>query len=483
MPWSISSPNTVLANALNRTVDLLRPRIALKRPKRVEFVVGTQINGTPHLGTNLAQCAAFVLAREIRNIFSVETSVLFNALDNAPHNVELDPESFHSYQITYCHALGREKVSEITENLYRELFEGLSERTAVEYNLQLYSDCQSQPGFRKTFLRTLPLRDRLRWCVSPANGVMHVRFPCPHCHKAEKRGERTKLLKLEDDKAVFQATCFDHGDYEAIITADSDVYLDLSTIYRNLVKEAEFATHEDVLGVMVKGGDWAFACQLVDWSLAVMGYTALDAPVRWFTPQIVTDTGAKLSKSLIKRGEMELPARELSWILNTREFDGDIDDYLDALVGLVMGFLEDPKHFFRSYSYTEINRLMKSQSPEEIRENRARLIRIYRKYFDLITSGSKTIELRVGYSSMRRIKPGQLLRFVSQNESCLTRVVAVREYATFDKLFQQEDWKRINPDLPLDEQIKEVRRIFPREKEALGVLAIEIERVQEGTPE
>jgi hypothetical protein len=73
MSLPLTSPNTVLANALNQTVDLLRARIALKRPKRVDFIVGTQINGTPHLGTNLTQCAAFVLAREVRNAFSVDT--------------------------------------------------------------------------------------------------------------------------------------------------------------------------------------------------------------------------------------------------------------------------------------------------------------------------------------------------------------------------------------------------------------------------
>jgi hypothetical protein len=36
---------------------------------------------------------------------------------------------------------------------------------------------------------------------------------------------------------------------------------------------------------------------------------------------------------------------------------------------------------------------MKAQSPETRRENRARLIRIYRKYFDLIASGKKPLKL------------------------------------------------------------------------------------------
>jgi hypothetical protein len=60
------SPNSVLANALLRSIDILRPRVQSARPARIEFVVGTQINGAPHLGTNLVQAAAFLLAKIAR---------------------------------------------------------------------------------------------------------------------------------------------------------------------------------------------------------------------------------------------------------------------------------------------------------------------------------------------------------------------------------------------------------------------------------
>lgn len=51
------SPNSVLANALLRSIDVLRPRVHAARPSKIVFVVGTQINGAPHLGTNLVQTA------------------------------------------------------------------------------------------------------------------------------------------------------------------------------------------------------------------------------------------------------------------------------------------------------------------------------------------------------------------------------------------------------------------------------------------
>jgi hypothetical protein len=83
-PSLLLSPNSVLANALLRSIDILRPRVLSTRPARIEFVVGTQINGAPHLGTNLVQTAAFLLAKISRREFSIDTSVRFGACAH-PH--------------------------------------------------------------------------------------------------------------------------------------------------------------------------------------------------------------------------------------------------------------------------------------------------------------------------------------------------------------------------------------------------------------
>jgi hypothetical protein len=101
-PGLLISPNSVLANALLRSIDILRPRVLATRPSRIEFVVGTQINGAPHLGTNLVQTAAFLLAKIARREFSIDTVVRFGALDNAPHDVTLDPETHHTYSSPGC---------------------------------------------------------------------------------------------------------------------------------------------------------------------------------------------------------------------------------------------------------------------------------------------------------------------------------------------------------------------------------------------
>ncbi len=174
-------------------------------------MVGTQINGAPHLGTNLVQTAAFLLAKIARREFSIDTTVMFGALDNAPYDVVLDPETHTAYQQTYYHALGKDGVGELIESYYRTFFNSMSEATDTDYAVETYTDQQASPGFRAEFLRTLKRLEDIRWWMAPSHGVVHVRIPCPDCGWAEKRADRTKLAHLDEDGATFTAVCFDHG--------------------------------------------------------------------------------------------------------------------------------------------------------------------------------------------------------------------------------------------------------------------------------
>ncbi|MGH8900422.1 MAG: ASCH domain-containing protein [Egibacteraceae bacterium] len=105
-----------------------------------------------------------------------------------------------------------------------------------------------------------------------------------------------------------------------------------------------------------------------------------------------------------------------------------------------------------------------------------RVMSIYKQYLDLIASGTKTVEVRVGYPSMRRIAAGQLIRFVSGDEECLTRVTRVTEYPSFAAMLHQEDPTAIGASGGREELLNEIRKIYPPEKESLGVLAIEVAR-------
>tara|TARA_R110002072_G_scaffold66163_2_gene163294 strand:- start:1284 stop:2750 length:1467 start_codon:yes stop_codon:yes gene_type:complete len=471
---ALKSPNTVLANALLRTIDLIRPRVITDRPDKIVFVVGTQINGAPHFGTNLVQSAAFSLARLARRRFSLSTSVKFVALDNAPHEVILDPEVFHAYQKTYFHALGGSGVDDLIDQYYREFFESLSDATDAEYEIETYSDQQSTAEFRATFLESLESLEEIRWWLAPSHGSVHLRVPCPHCGWAEKRAERTQIIRQYDGAVLIGAECFNHGEYQIEIDPNGENYLDLNTLFRNLVKERALAKEAGALFVMVKGGDWAFGCQLVDGAHSAMGLAGERLPPRVFVPQVLSNDGAKLSKSLLRDPQGNSVEGVPPWMIDSSDWDGSVDEYVDALLWLVETITGDPKDFFRAFTTTEIVRLWDMRPVTK--GPRVRGMAIYKRFFNMIANGEKTIEVRVGYSSMKKIQPGQLIRFECAGEKCLTRVKRVANYSSFEELLDNEPLKAINPAIDRETQIKELRQIFSRDREALGVIAIEIER-------
>lgn len=103
---------------------------------------------------------------------------------------------------------------------------------------------------------------------------------------------------------------------------------------------------------------------------------------------------------------------------------------------------------------------------------RAHEMGIYKRYFDLIATGRKTTEIRVNDSSRKKIKEGSLIRFRCQGDVVLTRVA---RYPSLDEMFDHECVASVNPLATRDEQLANIRQIYPPEREALGVVAIGIE--------
>jgi ASC-1-like (ASCH) protein len=105
-------------------------------------------------------------------------------------------------------------------------------------------------------------------------------------------------------------------------------------------------------------------------------------------------------------------------------------------------------------------------------------LNIRKPYLDQIARGAKTVEVRVAYPKLRTLQPGDRIRFVSGDHHCLTVVRRVATYDNFEAMLRTEDPASIAPDIPApDELLSLIRTIYPPEKEALGVLAIQIERL------
>lgn len=104
------------------------------------------------------------------------------------------------------------------------------------------------------------------------------------------------------------------------------------------------------------------------------------------------------------------------------------------------------------------------------------VIRIYKKYFDMIKDGSKTIEVRVAYPSMKKIRVGDVIWF-NDDPNCKRRVKRVASYVSFREMMKSEDPKKINPNDSAEQQLSDIGKIYPPHKEKLGVLTFELEVV------
>ena len=363
----ITSPNTVLANSLIHATDILRPRLEFNKPRRVEFSVGTQINGIPHIGTYIVLTSAFVLAQEVEARYGVPCEVSFGALDNAPYDTVAGYDG-SIFQRAYAHAIPSSDMTRLIGNHYVRLFDQLTKITGVKSKWRTYTEQQALPEFRGVFLETLQKSAEMGWCVAPSNGQLRIRLPCQDDgYYAQKRAEGVHLARVTEQDAVFQCVSRAGTIYEVQLTRDGcrdGVYLDVNRLHRNVIKEAVYAKESDVLGVMVKGGDWTMSTQPIDWALGVLGYSATQVPMRLFTPQILTDTGAKLSKSLIRDGDASM-SHVPEWMLNMGRFVERNADYAEKMVWLVRQFLSHPRHMFRSYTYHEVVRLLHAYQADE----------------------------------------------------------------------------------------------------------------------
>ena len=94
------------------------------------------------------------------------------------------------------------------------------------------------------------------------------------------------------------------------------------------------------------------------------------------------------------------------------------------------------------------------------------------EYLHEILRGAKTVEVRVGYPNIVRLRPGDELRL---NDRYLVRIRRIARYPGFEALLAAEDPQTIAPHLSAEELLAALRAIYPAENEALGAVALELE--------
>jgi ASC-1-like (ASCH) protein len=105
---------------------------------------------------------------------------------------------------------------------------------------------------------------------------------------------------------------------------------------------------------------------------------------------------------------------------------------------------------------------------------RAREANLYRRYLDPVAAGRKTIEVGVQYPNLRKLAAGDCICFVCDRDDALTRVKCANPLPLLRGDARGRRSRERQPRQP-DQQLADVHRIYGPEKEAMGVLAIEIE--------
>lgn len=90
-----------------------------------------------------AEHLAFAMAARLRDRFGIPTEVLFNALDNAPYELIIDPASGHRYQRAYAQALDAKALLDLVTALYQPLFMALSRRLGIPHRIETYTQQQA----------------------------------------------------------------------------------------------------------------------------------------------------------------------------------------------------------------------------------------------------------------------------------------------------------------------------------------------------
>ena len=110
-------------------------------------------------------------------------------------------------------------------------------------------------------------------------------------------------------------------------------------------------------------------------------------------------------------------------------------------------------------------------------EDFMRTMRVKQRYLDYIKAGTKPLEVRVGYDSIKSIKAGERIRLASRDDSQVVVVRDVRAYDSFDEMAMIENLSHVVPGQRPAAVLKTLKEIYPPSREQLGVIVLNVEPV------
>jgi hypothetical protein len=341
-------PPVGIAHITRRIPDLIADRMPTARAVRVACAM--QPKAAPHFGTGIVVLTAFALARLFRDTFGTPASVLLDMLDNAPARTTIIDSVEYSLCLSHAIEGGRSAADTNTEPI-RHLATWASRKAGIGFGFRCYREIQAQPSFRDGLAGILSRPNEFAPLFSPSEHHLRVRPVCPQCGLADKTARTVQVR--HDNGLALTFWCGYHGS-QTVHLEDPAAVIDANTPIRTVLRSLCFSRDRDSQGIetiVLNGGDWAGAwMQRVYFDgLHQLGCRGLRVPFNIFTPQILDDSGAKLSKTiyLTPGAYKDIPP---AWTSMQAFGDRFGPAGLDMLWDEISGWVRSPGKFFRNYS-------------------------------------------------------------------------------------------------------------------------------------
>ena len=352
----LKSPGLVTKSFLKDSMDIIAPQIKTQKPKKIIFQFGTATDCVPHIGTYITQTLAFVLAKKAKETFGIDTAVIFKVLN---HSSDLKAKTVDGikYQINYSDSASKDYQSKKLEEFYFQYLDYVAGKLGVSYTADFHNKEQGSKAFRSKLISTMQDYEKIRWFLNPQTGNLPVRFPCSKCHYFDVDNINTSIVSLGKDSFTAKSFCPEHGWYESLVTAKNDTAVNVSTMYRNIIKECNYCDNDKKeFYVMIKGLDWQCGIYYLDMGLQAFGYEIYKVPLsRIFSPLITCSNGAKLAKSVLGGYDEEVNVKFRSQLLVTED-----KKIIDKIIELCQVLADDVNSLNRCYSVSELERILLS---------------------------------------------------------------------------------------------------------------------------
>jgi len=342
-------PPVGIVHITRQIPDLIADRT--ERAAAIRVAVAMQPKAAPHFGTGVVIMSAFAVAALLSETFTLPSSVLLDMLDNAPADTTVINGTEYTTCLSHAAAPGGGTLADVNTAPVRSLARWASQRSGVPFTLRTYAAIQAQPGFRDGLAQVLTRTGDFEPLFSPSERRLRVRPVCPRCGMVDKTA-RTVAIQNGDPLAI-TFTCGRHGRQSASIDDPSAVF-DANTPVRTVLRSLCFARDRSTAAVetvVLNGGDWAgeWMQRVYFDGLHALGCDGTGVPFNLFTPQILDDSGAKLSKTIyLTAGRYaDVPAAWTSMQAYQERFGSR---GLQALWDEVTGWTRAPEKFFRNYS-------------------------------------------------------------------------------------------------------------------------------------